>query len=149
MKTTTFVRLLATTLVGCSASAFASPGALMVSDCWIRTLPGNLPSGAYFSIMNMGGIPIDLTGVASDAFSMAMLHRTEQSGSTSKMIMIEKAGVPAHGSLDFAPGGYHVMLEHPKQPLKLGTSIPLRLVFSDGEHITTQCAVKAANATTP
>lgn len=116
----------------------------MVSDCWIRALPGNLPSGGYFSVMNMSDKPIDLTGVKTDAFGMAMLHQTQSNGSTSKMVMVGKATVPANGTLEFAPGGYHLMLEKPKQPLKVGTSIPLTFSFSDGEKVTSECAVKSA-----
>ena len=36
------------------------------------------------------------------------------------------------------------MLEHPKQPLKVGTTIPLTFSFSDGEKVTANCAVKSA-----
>ncbi len=36
------------------------------------------------------------------------------------------------------------MLEHPKQPLKIGTTIPLTFSFSNGEKVTAACAVKSA-----
>jgi len=39
------------------------------------------------------------------------------------------------------------MLEHPKQPLKIGSSIALNFSFSDGEKVTAQCEVKGAGAT--
>jgi len=143
MKTT----LLPLALSVCAASALAAPASVLVSDCWVRALPGNLPSGGYFSVMNMSDKPVDLTGVKTDAFGMAMLHQTQSNGSTSKMVMVEKATVPANGTLKFTPGGYHVMLEQPKQPAKVGTSIPLTFSFSDGETVTSECAVKSAGAT--
>jgi len=142
MKTT----LLSLALCVWTVPVLAAPASVMVSDCWIRTLPGNLPSAGYFSVMNMSGNPVDLTGVKTDAFGVAMLHQTQSNGSTSKMVMVEKATVPANGTLKFAPGGYHVMLENPKQPVKVGTSIPLTLSFSDGETVTSECAVKKAGA---
>lgn len=127
-----------------SLAALAAPfGSLMVSDCWIRSMPGDLPSGGYFSAMNMSNTPVDLTGVETDAFGMAMLHQTQSNGSMSKMVMVDKATVPANGTLTFSPGSYHVMLEKPKKPLKIGTSIPLTFVFSDGEKVTAQCVVKS------
>lgn len=132
-------------LCGASIAAHAAaPAPLSVSDCWIRALPGDLPSGGYFKVANAGDQPVDLVGVASDAFGMAMLHQTQSQGSTSTMEMVHEAPVPAHGSLTFAPGSYHVMLEHPKQPLKIGTSIPLTFAFSDGEKVAAQCQVKSA-----
>ncbi|EIN03204.1 hypothetical protein WQE_00040 [Paraburkholderia hospita] len=119
---------------------------MMVSGCWIRLLPGNLPSGGYFSMMNMGAQPVDLTGVRTDAYGTAMLHQTQSNGSTSNMVMVDKATVPAHGTLAFAPGGYHVMLEQPKTPLKVGISIPFTFVFGDGEQVNAMCETKSAAA---
>ena len=142
----TLKTLLLAALCGCVTPAIAAPKAVMVSDCWIRALPGDLPSGGYFSVMNMSSKPVDLTGVETDAFGMAMLHQSQSNGSTSTMVMVDKATVPANGTLRFAPGGYHVMLEKPKQPLKVGTSILLTFSFSDGEKVTSECAVKSAGA---
>ncbi|MPW21547.1 copper chaperone PCu(A)C [Paraburkholderia sp. CNPSo 3157] len=119
---------------------------MKVSGCWIRLLPGNLPSGGYFSVMNMGAQPVDLTGVRTDAYGTAMLHQTRSNGSTSNMVMVDKVTVPAHGTLAFTPGGYHVMLEQPKTPLKVGMSIPFTFVFSDGEQVSAECETKSATA---
>lgn len=110
-------------------------------------MPGNLPSGGYFSAMNMSDQPIDLTGVQAAAFGMAMLHQTQSNGSMSKMVMVSKVTVPAKGTLTFAPGNYHVMLEQPKAALKIGTTLPMVFSFSDGEKVTAQCAVKSAATT--
>jgi len=136
---------LALPLATASLCAFAAqPGSMMVSDCWIRSMPGNTPSGGYFKLMNMSDKSIDLVGVSTDAFGMAMLHQTQSSGSTSKMVMIDKATVPANGTLAFAPGGYHVMFEEARKPLTVGTTIPVTFKFSDGESLQSQCAVKNA-----
>jgi periplasmic copper chaperone A len=127
-----------------SPLAHAAPAqSVAVSDCWIRGMPGKLPSGGYFTVKNSSASPIDLTEVDSDAFGMAMLHQTQSNGSTSTMVMVDKATVPANGTLSFAPGGYHVMLEQPAHPLKAGTTLPLTFTFGDGEKVTAQCTVKA------
>ena len=137
--------LLVTLLGACvlPAGAAAESAVVMVSDCWIRPLPGKLPSGGYFKAMNMSARPIDLTGVQTNAFGMAMLHQTQKNGSTSKMVMLDKVTVPAHGTLTFTPGNYHLMLEEPKRPLEVGATIPLTFEFSDGEKVTTACEVKS------
>jgi periplasmic copper chaperone A len=137
---------LAVLLGTCAMHASAASSSMMVSDCWIRPLPGNVPSGGYFKAMNMSAKPIDLTGVETDAFGMAMLHRTEKSGDTSKMVMVDKVSVPAGGTLAFAPGSYHLMLEQPKHALKPGSSLPFTFVFSDGEKVKANCAVKTPGA---
>ncbi|MFL9935018.1 copper chaperone PCu(A)C [Paraburkholderia sp. RL18-103-BIB-C] len=132
--------------LGSTAALAAPAGTMMVSDCWIRTLPGDLPSGGYFKVMNMSDKPVDLTGVETDAFGMAMLHQTQNNGSTSSMVMLDKVPVPANGTLAFAPGKYHVMLQKPKHPIKVGTAIPMTFAFSDGEKLTAQCVVRSAGA---
>jgi len=131
-------------LAAAALPAFAASSSMMVSDCWIRSMPGDTPSGGYFKLMNMSDKAIDLVGVSTDAFGMSMLHETQSSGSTSKMVMVDKASVPANGTLAFAPGGYHVMFEKAKKPLTVGSSIPVTFKFSDGESIEAQCAVKNA-----
>ncbi|PXW23855.1 copper chaperone PCu(A)C [Paraburkholderia caballeronis] len=133
--------LAALSLCVASLDAFAAPPA--VSNCWVRLLPGNLPSGAYFDVTNPGSAAIEIESVDSDAFGMAMLHRTQRNGSTSTMEMVHTATVPANGTLKFAPGGYHVMLEQPKQPVAIGSTIALTFTFGDGEKTTAQCAVKS------
>lgn len=135
---------IAVPLSALSLAATAATDSMMVSDCWIRSMPGDVPSGGYFKLMNMSDKPVDLTGVSTEAFGMSMLHQTLNSGSTSKMVMIDKATVPANGTLAFAPGGYHVMFENARQPLKVGASVPVTFNFSDGEKVTSRCEVKNA-----
>ena len=136
---------LALPLAAAVVPAFAaSTDAMMVSDCWIRSMPGDIPSGGYFKLMNMSDKPIDLEGVSTDAFGMSMLHQTQSNGSASKMVMVHKVTVPANGTLAFAPGGYHVMFEKAKKPLTVGSAIPVTFEFSDGGKIEAQCAVKNA-----
>jgi copper(I)-binding protein len=121
----------------------APPSTTSVSDCWVRAMPGDLPSGGYFKLTNAGNEPVDLVGVKSDAFGSAMMHETQSQGSTSTMAMVDKVSVPAHGFVAFAPGGYHVMLEQPKAPLKVGSRIVLTFALSDGHAISSECSVKS------
>ena len=60
--------LLAGLLCGSSIQAFAGAAAIAnVSDCWIRALPGDLPSGGYFKASNTGDQPVNVVGVGSEA----------------------------------------------------------------------------------
>ena len=123
-----------------------APQGVSARDCWVRLLPGGVPSAGYFTIENSGGQPVSLTGVRSDAFGMAMLHQTsqDQQGRMS-MSAVHDVPVPAMGRLAFAPGGYHVMLEKPAKPLHVGDRIALTLLFGN-EALTTQCDVRSPAA---
>ncbi|WP_213780844.1 copper chaperone PCu(A)C [Caballeronia sp. dw_276] len=144
MKKQTLIRA---GLLAVSAVAFSNTQAatLTAHDCWVRLMPASLPSSGYFVVSNNGDKPATLTGAETPAFGMAMLHKSSSNGSTSTMAMVDSADVPAHGTLAFAPSGYHLMLEDAPKPLKVGTTIPLKLTFADQSTIDTQCAVKPAS----
>lgn len=133
-----------TTCVAMHAQAAeAQPGGIQVEQCWVRAMPSTVPSAGYFTLHNTGEAPRTLTAVATPAFGMAMMHRSESNGSMSMMEPVSSVRVPAHGSVSFAPKGYHVMLEEPVQPLKVGGTLPLTLSFDDGSTLTAQCAIKS------
>jgi periplasmic copper chaperone A len=120
---------------------------VQVTDCWVRTMPAALPSSGYFTVKNDSDSTIMLNDVDTPAFGMAMMHQSLNNGSTSKMVHVDSVQVPPHGTLKFAPGGYHVMLEQPKGALKIGTSMPLTLELGGGGKIEAQCELKPASAT--
>jgi copper(I)-binding protein len=142
-------RLLAGLVLAC-ASTFACaapPSTIVVDGGWVRWLPGDLPAAAYLTLVNKGDKPVTLLGMSSPDYGMAMLHQTTNDGSTSKMVMVDKLAIPAHGKVRFSPGNYHVMLEQPKRPLKPGDRIELQLKFSDGETVAAPLPVKPPGTT--
>ena len=74
-------------------------------------MPATVPSSGYFTLKNDGDAPVTLTGLDSPAYGMAMLHETQTSGSTAKMVHVDAVELPAHGTVTFKPKSYHVMLE--------------------------------------
>ncbi|KVC52928.1 copper chaperone PCu(A)C [Burkholderia stagnalis] len=130
-------------LMALHAPAAHSASAVQVNACWIRAMPPTLPSSGYFTVKNDGDAPIALTGIDTPAFGMAMLHETQTSGSTSKMVHVESVEVPAHGVLTFKPKSYHAMLEQPRQAVTPGTKVPLTLHFAGGLMVSATCDVKA------
>lgn len=129
--------------LGFAASAYAVSVSVTATDAWVRWLPNNLPSAGYVTINNASGKNIDLIDVSSPDYGSAMLHRTVSNGSTTNMVMVDKATVPAHGTLKIAPVGYHIMLEEATHAIKPGDTVHLKLKFSDGETLDTPFAVKS------
>ena len=58
-------------------------------------------------------------------------------------MMVHSVTVPAHGSVAFAPGGYHLMCMAPSDAMKPGASVPVTLKFATGD-VTIDFAVKGA-----
>ena len=129
-------------LAAIPASAFSAP--VMVSDCWFRSLPANLPSGGYFTLHNGGATQIVLTGASSPACGMLMLHRSETMGGMAQMSDVKSIPVAPGATLNFAPGGYHLMCMNPTPVMKPGAIVPVFLQFAGGKTLTTLFAVKNA-----
>lgn len=121
----------------------AGASSVSAENGWVRWLPNKLPAAGYVTIKNNGDKPVDLVKVSSHDYGSVMLHQSVSNGSTSEMIMVSKATVPAHGVLNIAPGGYHFMLENAQHKIAPGDTVKVDLQFSDGTTLDTPFKVKS------
>jgi copper(I)-binding protein len=144
-------RLAIALLFGLAATGVQASEASNVraSAAWIRVLPGDLPAGGYLTLQNAGAQPAVLVGADSPSYGMAMLHESSRAGGMSRMHMVEKLVIPAHGSRALAPGGYHLMLMHAKTPVAPGTTVRIALKFADGSSLPVDFAARPASALGP
>ncbi len=104
-----------------------------VRDPWIREAPPNASVLAgYMVLENHTGRSVSLLRVASPAFRNAMIHRTVTQGGVAKMVHMQRVEIPPGGKVVFEPGGYHLMLMNPKEPLRAGDRAKLELEFTSG-----------------
>ncbi len=111
----------------------AAPAGVTAENPWMRYLLPNIPAGGYLTLHNDGNNPAVLTGASSPACGTLMLHKSEDMSGMSMMVMVPSITVPAHGSVSFAEGGYHLMCMQPK--MKLGDKISVTLTFQDGSAL--------------
>jgi copper(I)-binding protein len=128
-------------LTALAAPAFAA-GSITVEQPWMRFIIKATPAAGYMTLKNAGDRPVALTSASSPACGMLMLHQSKQQNGIDSMTHVEKIAIPAHGSLQFSPGGYHLMCMQPKDAMKLGASVPVTLTFADGQSVTAQFPVK-------
>jgi copper(I)-binding protein len=109
-----------------------------VSNAWVRLAPssgGALSASGYMTITNYGSVADVLTGVRSEAFGTAMLHKTTIANDIAAMDMVNEIDIPAGASVELAPGSYHIMLSglgtSNAAPLP-GSLVTLILVFKSG-----------------
>lgn len=133
-------------LLAATTAADAADAGITVENPWMRIIIKARPAAGYFTLENHTGSPVDLTGAASSACGMIMLHEAENVNGVEKMHPVKSVIVPAHGTLSFAPGGYHMMCMSPGDAMTVGATAPVTLKFSDGKSITAQFPVKGANA---
>jgi copper(I)-binding protein len=125
--------------------AHAGDGAA-VSDAWLRYIPGGAPSAGYFTLTNRGDKPLSLVGAECPDFGMVMIHRTIERGGLSTMRPVHELKVAPGKSVEFAPGGYHLMLMRPRHPLRPGGRLPVTLRFADGSSLPVEFVVKSPQA---
>ena len=118
-----------------AAPALAANPALTVSHPWIRFLTPQIPAAGYFTLSNSSGQPAVLTGAASQDCGQLMLHQSMEKSGMAEMKMVSAVTVPAHGSVTFRPGGYHLMCLSPSAAITPGHDIPVSLRFKDGASL--------------
>lgn len=115
---------------------------LTLENPWMRFIIKARPAAGYFTLRNDSDTAAELTGASSPACGMLMLHQSKQANGIDKMAAVKSISVPAHGTISFAPGSYHLMCMKPQDTLKAGASVPVALTFADGTKLTAQFPVK-------
>jgi copper(I)-binding protein len=131
-----------------AARAAAGP-AIAVSGAWSRPAIGT--GVVYLRIANRGPRPDRLDGARSPVARAVELHRSSSGTATmGGMVMngvmsmrrVRAVTVPAHGTVTFAPGGYHVMLIGLRRDLRPNERFPLRLHFASAGWTTVTVGVR-------
>jgi len=131
-------------LAGCG-----KPAELGADHGWVR-LPAvaGRPGAAYFTVH--GGAQADtLLAVSTPAALRAELHETMDHQGTKSMRPARDVAVPANGTVEFAPGGRHVMLFDVGPNVKAGGHIPLTLAFAGGKRLEIQAQIVGAGDPPP
>ena len=137
------------------AAAQDAPGLSLV-DAWIRELAPGLPAAGYFTLRNDSGATVQLVGASSPDCGSLTLHQTIREHAMSAMSGLDPGNaregmgampgmttmrpvaavpVPGHGAVRFAPGGYHLMCEHPTPAVQAGRSVAVTLRFAGGRSL--------------
>jgi hypothetical protein len=130
--------------LGTGGAAHAAPNAVTVSDPWMRTVMPSRPAAGYFTVANATATAHRLVGAESPACGMLMLHQSVHENGQERMVMVKSVVVPAHASVTFAPGGYHLMCMSPTPAVAPGHAVPVTLRFADGDKVTASFPVRGA-----
>lgn len=123
-------------------AAGAVPSDVTVEKPWMRYLLPSIPAAGYMVLRNSGEADAVLTAAASPDCGTLMLHESEDTSGMAVMVAVQSVTIPAHGSVAFAPGGFHLMCMQPK--MKIGDKVPVTLTFKDGSRLPTAMPVYGA-----
>ena len=109
---------------------------VIVTDATVRLLPPSVPNtAAYFSIQNSSDTTKILIGASADFATKAEIHNHIMVNDMMRMEQQSEVVINPGQSVQFAPGGLHIMLFGLKQPLSEGESVAISLQTKDGESI--------------
>jgi len=99
-------------------------------------------SAAYMVISNSGDAADKLVSVSTEVSEITQIHESKVENGMAMMNEIDRLEIPAGGSVELMPGGYHVMMMDVMQPLAPGATIALTLKFESGTEVTVVAPVK-------
>ena len=109
---------------------------VIVTDATVRLLPPSVPNtAAYFSIQNSSDTTKILIGASADFATKAEIHNHIMVNDMMRMEQQSEVVIKSGQTVQFAPGGLHIMLFGLKQPLSEGESVAISLQTKDGESI--------------
>jgi hypothetical protein len=82
--------------------------------------------------------PTKLVGASSPAAGTAEVHEMKMEDDVMRMRPAGAIDLPVGKAFELKPGGYHLMLQDLKGPLKAGSTVPLTLVFRDAKGAETR-----------
>ena len=137
-----------------ASTAFAhqiKAGSLVIKHPWARATPkGAEVGGGYTVIENNGDNPERLIGASFEDAKSVELHAMEMKDGVMTMRPAEGGIViPAHGRIEFKPGGLHMMFIGLKEQLKEGDEVSGTLVFEKAGTVAVDFEIQGMGSKEP
>ena len=129
-------------LLVCTIALAASPP-LTALGAWIRATPGSDVAAAYLTLHNSGTRALSIVGVRCACAGHAMIHESTLTNGQSSMRPREPLSIAAGATVQFAPGGLHIMLQGLTRALTPGEEVPLELLLDGGGSLSVSARVRA------
>ena len=135
-------------LLAASAGIAAGERGVRVENAWTRAVPAVAPvAGGFLSVVNDGDRADRLLRIETDAAQRVEIHQMRNDGGVMRMRALpDGVIVPAHGRIEFKPGGYHLMLIRPTRALAEGGRFDATLVFQRAGRVTATFEVRGMGA---
>jgi copper(I)-binding protein len=148
VKTIAIAALAATVASAALAHDFKI-GSIDINHPWTRATPkGATVAGGYFKITNKGTQEDRLVGGSFAGAGRFEIHEMKMEGGIMKMRPLTSGiAIKPGETVEFKPGGYHVMFMDLKAPIPQGKDVKGTLVFEKAGKVDVEYTVEAVGAT--
>jgi hypothetical protein len=115
---------------------------ISIDHAWARSAAAGFNSAVYLTIANNGAEADTLVGASCEAAMLTEIHQTRMDGGMMRMAPAGPIEIPAGGSVEFKPGGFHVMLVDLRQDLPEGSELPVTLRFERAGDVVVTAVVR-------
>ncbi|WP_439495113.1 copper chaperone PCu(A)C [Bosea sp. (in: a-proteobacteria)] len=144
-----YLAAIAFALAGTTAFAHDyKAGPLKIDHPWSRATPaGAKVGGGYLSIENTGTTPDRLVSVSAPFAGRGEIHEMAVNNGVMTMRELEKGiEIPPGAKVEFKPGGFHIMFQELKQPLKQDERLKATLTFEKAGTVEVEFKVEGIGA---
>lgn len=137
MKTLIATLLAAASLIGIAQAHEFKVGDLVIDHPWTKaTLPNQPVAGGFMTITNNGDTPDRLVSTTASFAGEVQVHQMAVENDVMKMRQLpDGLEIPAHGTVELQPGGYHLMFMELDGPVKAGEMYKATLSFENAGSV--------------
>ena len=129
-------------LMALSLAATLVAAQVKVEGAWARpTVPGQQGGGGFVTLTSAGADR--LVGGSTTLAQRFELHTMAMKGDVMEMRQVDAIELPAGKPVKLEPGGLHVMFIGLKQPLAIGSKVPVTLKFDKAGEVKVEFEVMA------
>lgn len=120
-------------------------GDIEIDHPWARATVTGQPSGGGYVKLTNKGQDDKLLAIRSDVSGSVELHTMQMDKDIMRMRQVDGVALPAGKTVEFSPGGYHIMFMKLKAPFKEGGSFPATLVFEKAGEVKVDFKIEPMN----
>jgi periplasmic copper chaperone A len=117
-------------------AAAAAQAQVAIESPWARpTVQGQQGGGGFLVLRNRGPSADRLISGSTPLAERFELHTMSMKGDVMEMRQVDAIELPAGKTVELKPGGLHVMFIGLKQPLAIGSKVPVTLKFEKAGEV--------------
>ena len=128
MTTRLFVPVLCVLVIACNPPA--GPPLTISKMVVLEPLPGTNVTAAYLTLDNNSNQPIAIEKVTSPQFARVAMHETVIQDEVARMVSLVPLIIDRQSSVQFEPGGKHLMMSDPPQEVTLGLPVTVEFHYN-------------------